>query len=220
MWRDTNSCSHTANFCISLGDLQLISTTALVWADYGLQKEPHLILMRTSMMNASWGLGLNCSAILRSGQYHHRENAYSGWMGWPELGSQQFPEQLHTVWKRTGHLGRVSSSKRAKRIEGAQRASFQLMITIPDLIPIVRNTLDRHPYISEKMLKEQFESLIYLPLLEIRQRSTDIMVVVIDALDECNREDDVQLILRLLPQVQKSNQYDFVFYWQADLSYQ
>lgn len=38
------------------------------------------------------------------------------------------------------------------------------------------------------------------------------MVVVIDALDECNREDDVQLILRLLPQVQKSNQYDFVFY--------
>lgn len=86
------------------------------------------------------------------------------------------------------------------------------MITIPDLIPIVRNTLDRDPNISEKMLKEQFESLIYLPLLEIRQRSTDIMVVVIDALDECDREDDVRLILRLLPQVQKSNQYDFVFY--------
>ncbi|KAH2866196.1 hypothetical protein KXV31_004672, partial [Aspergillus fumigatus] len=72
------------------------------------------------------------------------------------------------------------------------------------LIPIVRNTLDRDPNISEKMLKEQFESLIYLPLLEIRQRSTDIMVVVIDALDECDREDDVRLILRLLPQVQKS----------------
>lgn len=78
------------------------------------------------------------------------------------------------------------------------------MITIPDLIPIVRNTLDRDPNISEKMLKEQFESLIYLPLLEIRQRSTDIMVVVIDALDECDCEDDVRLILRLLPQVQKS----------------
>jgi type II secretory pathway predicted ATPase ExeA len=30
------------------------------------------------------------------------------------------------------------------------------------------------------------------------------MVVVIDALDECDREDDVRLILRLLPQVQKS----------------
>lgn len=111
--------------------------------------------------------------------------------------------------KENGLLGASFFFKKGEKDRGSAKSLFptlieQLMITIPDLIPIVRNTLDRDPNISEKMLKEQFESLIYLPLLEIRQRSTDIMVVVIDALDECDREDDVRLILRLLPQVQKS----------------
>ncbi|KAL4976093.1 hypothetical protein BDW66DRAFT_151436 [Aspergillus desertorum] len=117
-----------------------------------------------------------------------------------------------TVARRLKEKGLLRASfffKKGEKDRGSAKSLFptlieQLMITIPDLIPIVRNTLDRDPNISEKMLKEQFESLIYLPLLEISQRSTAIMVVVNDALDECDREDDVRLILRLLPQVQKS----------------
>ncbi|KAI7968660.1 hypothetical protein EIK77_000069 [Talaromyces pinophilus] len=40
---------------------------------------------------------------------------------------------------------------------------------------------------------------------------TVMMVIVIDALDECEREDDIRIILQLLPQVQKSNSVQLRF---------
>jgi hypothetical protein len=83
----------------------------------------------------------------------------------------------------------------------------QLANNIPQLIPGIRNAIHDDPGITEKSLKEQFDKLFLHPLLGIKlpdSRPLNLLIVV-DALDECEREDDIRVILQLLPQVQMSS---------------
>lgn len=74
-----------------------------------------------------------------------------------------------------------------------------LMVHIPGLIPGIREVIDADPSISETALKYQFEKLVLQPLLKIRQAPLQELVIVIDALDECDREEGIRAILQLLP---------------------
>ncbi|KAI9776915.1 MAG: hypothetical protein M1839_009157, partial [Geoglossum umbratile] len=78
--------------------------------------------------------------------------------------------------------------------------STDLMAHVPGLISGVRKALDADPGISERVLKDQFDKLILHPLLEIQRAPSQALayVVVIDALDECEREEDIRVILQLL----------------------
>lgn len=79
-----------------------------------------------------------------------------------------------------------------------------LMVHVPRLILGIRRAIDVDPDISEKTLKDQFEKLILHPLNEIQPAATktsEEFFVVIDALDECESQNDIKLILRLLAQI-------------------
>jgi archaellum biogenesis ATPase FlaH len=70
------------------------------------------------------------------------------------------------------------------------------------MLPGIMKMLDEDSTISHKTLKDQFEKLILQPLLGIKQARSRALarVVVIDALDECEREADIRAILQLLAQ--------------------
>jgi hypothetical protein len=70
----------------------------------------------------------------------------------------------------------------------------------PGMLPGIRKALDKDPAISHRALKDQFEKLILQPLLEIKQARSPVLtrVVIIDALDECEQEQDIRVILQLL----------------------
>jgi hypothetical protein len=70
------------------------------------------------------------------------------------------------------------------------------------MLPGIRKTLDEDSNVSHKALKDQFEKLILQPLLGIKQArsQSSVRVAVIDALDECEREEDIRAILQLLAQ--------------------
>ncbi|KAF7588613.1 hypothetical protein BBP40_005451 [Aspergillus hancockii] len=80
----------------------------------------------------------------------------------------------------------------------------QLINNIPEMIPLIRKAIGDNPQISTASLREQFDKLLLQPILGMKPSKHQTTVVVIDALDECEREEDVRLILRLLPQVQES----------------
>ena len=82
----------------------------------------------------------------------------------------------------------------------------QLMLTIPELRSGVHKALHDDPDIVSKSLKDQFEKLLLQPLLNLDQpvRQPETTVIVIDALDECEHDQDVRNILRLLPLLQKA----------------
>jgi hypothetical protein len=68
------------------------------------------------------------------------------------------------------------------------------------LLDEIRMALDEDSAISQRALKDQFEKLILQPLLKIKKAHSQALgrIVVIDALDECEREEDIRAILRLL----------------------
>ncbi|MCJ1346929.1 hypothetical protein MMC31_005149, partial [Peltigera leucophlebia] len=77
-----------------------------------------------------------------------------------------------------------------------------LMANVPGLIPGITKAIDADPAISKKTLKDQFEKLVLHPFLEIKRTPPKGLglIIVIDALDKCEREKDKQVILQLLAQ--------------------
>jgi hypothetical protein len=112
--------------------------------------------------------------------------------------------------KRLGASFCLGASFFFKRAEGdrGNAARFvatiaaQLVCQLPPLAQHVRNAIESKSGIAEKVNKEQFEKLILQPLEKVTGDIPDplTMVVVIDALDECDGEEDVRLIINLLSQ--------------------
>lgn len=69
-------------------------------------------------------------------------------------------------------------------------------------MPGVQVAIQDNPDIAKKGLKEQFEKVVLQPLLEF-DSSLLKLVIVIDALDECDVDNDIRLVLQLLPKLQK-----------------
>lgn len=69
----------------------------------------------------------------------------------------------------------------------------------------ILKAIETDPDISEKFLRGQFGMLILQPLQELELDQTTSMVIVIDALDECEHGDEIRVILELLPHAQYSD---------------
>jgi hypothetical protein len=108
-------------------------------------------------------------------------------------------------FKDKGQLGASFFFKRGEGDRGNASRFFttiadDLAIKVPGLAPSIAKAISADPRIPEKTLNEQFEKLIRQPLFTMthapRQAST--LIIVIDALDECEEEKDIREILRLL----------------------
>ena len=105
----------------------------------------------------------------------------------------------------SGQLGasfffKKGEGDRSNAIRFFATLAADLTVRVPGMGPGIRKAIDADPAIPGKALKDQFEKLILQPLLEVGQApSRDLdLVVVVDALDECEREEDIQVILQLL----------------------
>ncbi|KAL5084168.1 hypothetical protein Trisim1_012244 [Trichoderma cf. simile WF8] len=105
---------------------------------------------------------------------------------------------------RTGHLGASFFFKRGEGDRGSSAKLFttiaaQLSIMQTDIASYFEHAIKSNPDIGNKGLRKQFNELVLQPLSRVPpdQRKSDFIVIVIDALDECELEDDVKLIIRL-----------------------
>jgi hypothetical protein len=83
--------------------------------------------------------------------------------------------------------------------------AVQLVQKFPSLAPHVRSAIEADFMISRKALQQQFDTLILHPLgkIQIDPPKSSNIVIVIDALDECDGEEDVRIIVRLLSQAER-----------------
>ncbi|KAM0185994.1 hypothetical protein ACHAPI_011898 [Fusarium lateritium] len=80
--------------------------------------------------------------------------------------------------------------------------AYHLALTIPGVGFFVKRALDANPAIVEKSVREQFDKLIKEPLREAAVTATtpSLVVMVIDALDECDQEADIRLLINIFSQ--------------------
>lgn len=116
-----------------------------------------------------------------------------------------------TFAQKASRLGLHVASFFFKRGEGDRGMSSKIFTTItaqlvqkePGLADLVHRALQTDPSITSKSLKEQFQLLILSPLsqnLDSETSSSRTLVIVIDALDECESEDDIRLLIYLFSQ--------------------
>ena len=104
-----------------------------------------------------------------------------------------------------GQLGASFFFKRGEGDRGNATRFFttiavQLAAKVPSLGQFIGLAIDADTTIFEKVLEEQFTKLILQPLSSMQEVSLPVsrLVIVVDALDECEREGDIRTILRLL----------------------
>ncbi|KAK2468228.1 hypothetical protein H9L39_19874 [Fusarium oxysporum f. sp. albedinis] len=80
--------------------------------------------------------------------------------------------------------------------------AHQLALGIPGVASFIKKALDANPAIVGKSAKEQFEKLIQEPLSEAAATpiTPSSVVMVIDALDECDQEADIRLLINIFSQ--------------------
>ncbi|KAM0348445.1 hypothetical protein ACHAP4_010960 [Fusarium culmorum] len=112
----------------------------------------------------------------------------------------------HSRSKR-GDLGASFFFKRGEMDRGnlnklMSTLAHQLALSIPGVAFFIKKTLDANPAIVGKSVKEQFEKLIQEPLSEAAATPTtpSSVVMVIDALDECDQEADIRLLINIFSQ--------------------
>ncbi|KAF2818545.1 HET-domain-containing protein [Ophiobolus disseminans] len=117
-----------------------------------------------------------------------------------------------TIARTAAHLfaqaGQLGASFFFKKGEGERSNASRFFSTVasslaacqPAMLPGIRKALEEDPALLSRALKDQFEKLIMRPLANIQNARPHVaaQVIVIDALDECEREDDVRAILQLL----------------------
>ena len=118
-------------------------------------------------------------------------------------------------WARQKQLGGSFFFSRGQADLGSAAKFFttlasQLVNAVPALKPLVCRAILENPDISRRGQGEQWKVLIFQPLLQLARESppSQPIVLVIDALDECEDEQDVRLILRLFSQARDLNALD------------
>ena len=125
-------------------------------------------------------------------------------------GKSTISRTVAKAFQKQGLLGASFFFKRGEGDRGNTARFFptiiqQLLIKIPELRASILQVIRDNPGISAKPLKEQFDSLIHKPLYSLTQSKlqNSRLVIVVDALDECEHDNDIQVILQLLPRVQE-----------------
>jgi hypothetical protein len=130
--------------------------------------------------------------------------------GMAGTGKSTISRTISRCFKEQGVLGASFFFKRGEEDRGTAKKLFptltrQLMLWSPGLKSSVQKALNDDPDIASKPLREQFEKLLLQPLLSINQRGQQSQntVIIIDAFDECEHDQDVRNIIRLLPCLQE-----------------
>ena len=80
----------------------------------------------------------------------------------------------------------------------------QLVKTVPGVAPHIKKAMDDDPAISTGAMRDQFEKLVLGPLSQSQvaaKASAGTILIVVDALDECEREEDVRTIIHLFSKI-------------------
>ena len=117
-----------------------------------------------------------------------------------------------TVARRLGDQKRLGASFFFSRGQGDRghavkffpTLAFELATSVPALKPILRKAILAMSGIETKSLSYQWKHLLYHPLKELNDTKShqQAIHIVVDALDECENEKDVQAILKLITEVQ------------------
>ncbi|KAF5855181.1 hypothetical protein ETB97_009747, partial [Aspergillus alliaceus] len=146
---------------------------------------------------SQWGLSLS--------------SPYIFWLnGMAGTGKSTISRTLGALFKGKKILGASFFFKRGEGNRGSAKRLFatiawQLLAKFPELAASIKTALNNDPDITVKSLKEQFDKLVLNPLRDLEEKGQrdERIVLIIDALDECESPKDIGSIIQLLPRLKQ-----------------
>ncbi|KAF2812823.1 uncharacterized protein BDZ99DRAFT_555664, partial [Mytilinidion resinicola] len=118
-------------------------------------------------------------------------------------GKSTIARTVARAFAKQGQLGASFFFKRGEGERGNAKRflttiAAQMAVYVPEMRPGITKAIGTDPAIANKALKNQFEQLILQPLSEVGESAAPVLIIVIDALDECEQDSDIRAILQLL----------------------
>ncbi|KAH7111896.1 hypothetical protein B0J13DRAFT_516027 [Dactylonectria estremocensis] len=124
--------------------------------------------------------------------------------GMAGTGKSTISRTVARSFDRSGYLGASFFFKRGEADRGSlskfcTTIAAQLAKREPTIMPHIKAAIDAAPDIAEKAVRQQFDKLIMQPMRNIHRGVPRpvILAIIIDALDECDRDEDIKLIINL-----------------------
>ncbi|KAJ5633164.1 hypothetical protein N7490_009503 [Penicillium lividum] len=152
--------------------------------------------------------GTRTELLSRITDWAKTDDKFIFWLnGMAGTGKSTIARTVAQAFEDRGLLGASFFFKRGEPDRGTARylitsIAGQLVIRHRQMVPEVLDAIKTDPRITSKFLRDQFDRLLYQPLLKLQTDQSTTIVIVIDALDECDGDDDIKLILHLLFKLQ------------------
>ncbi|CAG9939393.1 unnamed protein product [Clonostachys rosea f. rosea IK726] len=123
--------------------------------------------------------------------------------GMAGTGKSTISRTIAKDFAQSGRLGASFFFKRGEADRGSISKFFttiaaQLVHKEPAISVTIKEVIDADPYIAGKTARDQFDKLIVQPLAStLAARGQETLVVVVDALDECDKDEDIKLLIHL-----------------------
>uniref|UniRef100_A0A8H7K8B0 Nephrocystin 3-like N-terminal domain-containing protein n=1 Tax=Bionectria ochroleuca TaxID=29856 RepID=A0A8H7K8B0_BIOOC len=123
--------------------------------------------------------------------------------GMAGTGKSTISRTIAKDFAQSGRLGASFFFKRGEADRGSISKFFttiaaQLVHKEPTISVPIKEVIDADPYIAGKTARDQFDKLIVQPLAStLAARGPETLVVVVDALDECDKDEDIKLLIHL-----------------------
>ncbi|OOF90635.1 hypothetical protein ASPCADRAFT_519059 [Aspergillus carbonarius ITEM 5010] len=136
------------------------------------------------------------------------EGPFIFWLnGGAGTGKSTIARTVAQSFQEKGLLGATFFFKRGEADRGNSKRFIstitrQLVNGRPELKNEVLRAVEINSEIMTKSLNIQFEKLLYQPLMKLHSDQSPTIIIIIDALDECDGDSDLQLILHLLFKMQ------------------
>ncbi|KAK2926959.1 hypothetical protein FoTM2_012133 [Fusarium oxysporum f. sp. vasinfectum] len=131
--------------------------------------------------------------------------------GMAGTGKSTVARTLAQSFSQSGHLGASFFFKRGESDrDGLSKfvstICAQLVESRPTLALHIKATIDSDPHVFDKTTREQFSKMIVQAFSSTTEdpRNSNPTVIIIDALDECVRQEDVELIIHLFSHLEPS----------------
>ncbi|RSL62260.1 hypothetical protein CEP53_004824 [Fusarium sp. AF-6] len=129
--------------------------------------------------------------------------------GMAGTGKSTISRTLAEAFASKGTLGATFFFKRGEHDRSASTLLFstiayQFAYAYPAALPHIIQAIEAEPSISQKPLKEQFQKLVVGPLSQLQTQSRNL-IIIIDALDECDSDQDIRIIISAFTQANNLN---------------
>ncbi|KAJ5778340.1 hypothetical protein N7520_001586 [Penicillium odoratum] len=148
--------------------------------------------------------GTRVELLSRITDWAKSDDKFIFWLsGMAGTGKSTIARTVAQGFKDQGLLGASFFFKRGEADRGTATYLFtsiagQLVNRHRKLVPDVLSAIKADPGITSKFLRDQFDQLLLQPLLNLQLDQSTTIVIVIDALDECDGDNDIKLIIHLL----------------------